>query len=172
MTRHPSFAPSDRSHAVVIGAGLGGLAAAMRLGAKGWRVTVIDRLDAVGGRASAIQSGGHRFDLGPTIVTAPEVFRKLWADCGYDFDADVDLIPLDPFYTIRWPDGSHLAARAGDAEMEAEVARLSPGDVAGWRKFLDDAEKRFVVGYEGMLTKPMHRFAETAKVLTALVCPG
>src|SRR6056297_906114 len=165
MTRHSTFETDTRSHAVVIGAGLGGLAAAMRLGAKGWRVTVLDRLDTPGGRASAIQSGGHRFDLGPTIVTAPQVFRKLFADCGRDFDAAVDLIPLDPFYTIRWPDGSHLDARAGDADMEAEVRRLAPGDVAGWRRFLADAAERYTVGYEGMLSKPMHRFVETAKVL-------
>ncbi|PWJ21690.1 phytoene desaturase [Jannaschia seohaensis] len=165
MTRHPTFEPTGRSRAVVIGAGLGGLAAAMRLGAKGWHVTVLDRLDTPGGRASSITSGGHRFDLGPTIVTAPEVFRRLFADCGHDFDAAIDLIPLDPFYTIRWPDGSHLAARAEDADMEAEIARLSPGDVAGWRRFLRDAEERYIVGYEGMLTKPMHRFVETAKVL-------
>ena len=92
--------------AVVIGAGLGGLAAAMRLGAKGYRVTVIDKLDAPGGRGSAIWQGGHRFDLGPTIITVPHVFRDLWRACGRDFDADVDLRPIDPFYEIRWPDGS------------------------------------------------------------------
>jgi phytoene desaturase len=165
MTRHSSFEPAPASHAVVIGAGLGGLAAAMRLGAKGWRVTVLDRLDMPGGRASTITSRGHRFDLGPTIVTAPQVFRKLFADCGRDFDAEVTLKALDPFYTIRWPDGSHLDVSGDDARMEAEVARLSPGDVAGWRRFMKDAKARYVVGYEGMLTKPMHRFAETAKVL-------
>ncbi|MEM9129977.1 MAG: FAD-dependent oxidoreductase, partial [Pseudomonadota bacterium] len=78
-------------NAVVIGAGLGGLASAMRLGAKGYRVTVLDRLDGPGGRGSAIWQDGHRFDLGPTIVTVPQVFRELWAACGRDFDADVDL---------------------------------------------------------------------------------
>ena len=165
MTRHPRYDPTPGSHAVVIGAGLGGLAAAMRLGARGWRVTVLDRLDVPGGRASTITSRGHRFDLGPTIVTAPQVFRKLFSDCGLDFDAAVSLKALDPFYTIRWPDGSHLDVSGDDAAMAAEVARLSPGDVAGWRRFLEDAEARYVVGYEGMLTKPMHRFAETAKVL-------
>ncbi|MEO0991250.1 MAG: NAD(P)-binding protein, partial [Pseudomonadota bacterium] len=71
-----------RKHAVIVGAGLGGLASAMRLGAKGYRVTVLDRLDCVGGRGSAITQGGHRFDLGPTIVTVPKVFRELWAACG------------------------------------------------------------------------------------------
>ena len=155
----------DGPHAVVVGAGLGGLAAAMRLGAAGWRVTVLDRLDGPGGRASRIHSRGHRFDLGPTIVTAPEVFRRLWRDCGRDFDTDVDLRALDPFYRIAWPDGSHFDARAGHLDAEAEVARLSPGDVAGWRRFLADAERRYVVGYEGMLSEPMHRLWSTVKVL-------
>ena len=101
----PEAAAPVAPHAVVIGAGLGGLASAMRLGAKGYRVTVLDRLDGPGGRGSAIWAEGHRFDLGPTIVTVPQVFRELWAACGRDFDADVDLRPLDPFYEIRWPDG-------------------------------------------------------------------
>ena len=69
--------PDPRSEAIVIGAGLGGLSAAMRLGAKGYRVTVLDKLDVVGGRGSALHRDGHRFDLGPTIVTVPKVFRAL-----------------------------------------------------------------------------------------------
>ena len=79
--------------AVVIGAGFGGLAAAIRLAAKGYRVRVLDRLDTPGGRGTAVHMDGHRFDLGPTIVTAPHVFRELWAVAGRDFDADVDLRP-------------------------------------------------------------------------------
>ncbi len=137
----------------------------MRLGAKGWRVTVIDRLDRAGGRGSSITQGGHRFDLGPTIVTVPDVFRDLWAATGNDFDRDVDLRPLDPFYTIRWPDGSHFAATSDTARMIAEVERLSPGDVEGYLRFLKDADRRFVVGYLGMVAKPMHRLWETVKVL-------
>ena len=151
--------------AVVIGAGLGGLASAMRLAHAGWAVTVLDRLAAPGGRATAITSRGHRFDLGPTIVTAPDLFRGLWSDCGLDFDADVDLRPVDPFYEIRWPDGSSIRPTQDDAAMEAAVAALSPGDVAGWRRFMRAAKDRHRVGYEGMLTRPMHAFSETLKVL-------
>ncbi|KIT14871.1 phytoene desaturase family protein [Jannaschia aquimarina] len=151
--------------AVVIGAGLGGLAAAMRLGAKGWNVTVLDRLDMPGGRASSITSRGHRFDLGPTIVTAPSVFRRLWSDCGEDFDRDVDLRPLDPFYRITWPDGSHFDAFAQHDAAEAEIARLAPDDVKGWHRFLRDAHARYVTGYEGMLIEPMHRAWSTIRVL-------
>ncbi len=113
-----SSAPST---AIVIGAGLGGLSAAMRLGAKGYRVTVVDRLDSLGGRGSSITENGHRFDLGPTIVTVPQGLRDLFALCGRDFDAEVDLRPLDPFYEIRWPDGSTFAARQDTDAMRAEV---------------------------------------------------
>ncbi|WP_235962662.1 phytoene desaturase [Jannaschia marina] len=151
--------------ALVIGAGLGGLAAAMRLGAKGYAVTVLDRLDRPGGRGSSITQDGYRFDLGPTIVTAPQVFEDLWRACGRDFHADVTLKPMDPFYEVRWPDGTRFRASGDDAAMVEEVARLSPGDVKGYLRFLKDAEARYVVGYEGMVAEPMHRLWSTLKVL-------
>ncbi|MFK7754646.1 MAG: phytoene desaturase [Sedimentitalea sp.] len=160
-----SSSGSAASQAVVIGAGLGGLAAAMRLGAKGYHVTVLDRLDRAGGRGSSITQDGHRFDLGPTIVTVPMVFEKLWRDCGRDFRADVDLRPMDPFYEIRWPDGTKFRAHSDDKRMFAEVEKLSPGDLKGYKKFLKDSHKRYVVGFEGMVAKPMHRAWETIKVL-------
>ncbi len=151
--------------AIVIGAGLGGLASAMRLGAKGYAVTVIDRLDRPGGRGSSVTQGGHRFDLGPTIVTVPQGLRDLWAACGRDFDRDVTLKPMDPFYEIRWPDGAHFTARQDDAAMEAEITRLSPGDLPGYRKFLDDAEDRYWFGYENLGRRAMHELWELIKVL-------
>ena len=163
----PEAAAPVAPHAVVIGAGLGGLASAMRLGAKGYRVTVLDRLDGPGGRGSAIWAEGHRFDLGPTIVTVPQVFRELWAACGRGFDADVDLRALDPFYEIRWPDGSRFAARQDTEAMRAEVARLSPGDVRGYERFLKDSEARYRIGFEDMGRRPMHRLADLVKVLPA-----
>lgn len=158
--------PIARPHdAIVVGAGLGGLAAAMRLGAKGYAVTVIDRLDRAGGRGSSVTENGHRFDLGPTIVTVPQVFEELWSECGEDFHKDVDLRPLDPFYEIRWPDGSVFAATGDTDRMVEEVARLSPRDVKGYKRFLKDSARRFVVGFEGMVDKPMHKFWSTGKVI-------
>ncbi|GAB1480997.1 phytoene desaturase [Paracoccaceae bacterium] len=149
----------------MIGAGIGGLAAAMRLGAKGYSVTVIDRLDMPGGRGSSITQGGHRFDLGPTIVTVPQGLRDLWAACGRDFDRDVDLRALDPFYEIRWSDGSHFTARQSTAAMRDEVARLSPGDLPGYDRFLKDSERRYWFGFEDLGRRSMHRFADLLKVL-------
>ena len=159
---HPA---TPASRAIVIGAGLGGLASAMRLGAKGYHVTVIDRLDMPGGRGTSISQGGHRFDLGPTIVTVPQGLRELWAACGRDFDRDVDLRALDPFYEIRWQDGSHFTARQSTDAMRAEVARLSPGDLAGYDKFLKDSEKRYWFGFEDLGRRSMHRFADLLRVL-------
>ena len=156
---------TGKGKAIVIGAGLGGLAAAMRLGAKGWQVTVLDRLDRPGGRGSSITQGGHRFDLGPTIVTVPQGLRDLWSACGRDFDRDVSLVPMDPFYEIRFNDGETFTARQDDAAMQAEVARISPRDVPGYNRFLKDSEARYRFGYEDLGKRPMDRLWETIKVL-------
>ncbi|MFU8897677.1 MAG: phytoene desaturase [Roseinatronobacter sp.] len=155
--------------AIVIGAGLGGLASAMRLGAKGYHVSVIDKLDLPGGRGSSITQGGHRFDLGPTIITVPQGLRDLWAACGRDFDRDVTLKPMDPYYEIRWADGSSFTMRQDEAAMEAEVKRLSPSDVAGYHKFLNDSEDRYWFGYEDLGRRPMNELWELIKVLPRFV---
>ena len=165
---HPNLSPNSqagRGRAVVIGAGIGGLASAMRLGAKGWQVTVLDRLDRPGGRGSSIDAGGHRFDLGPTIVTVPQGLRDLWAATGRNFDRDVTLVPMDPFYRITWPDGSTFTARQDTAAMRAEVARLSPGDLPGYDRFLKQSEDRYWFGYEDLGRRSMHRFLDLVKVL-------
>jgi phytoene desaturase len=171
MTRVDPLEPvhDARPHAVVVGAGLGGLAAAMRLGAKGYRVTVIDKLDVPGGRGSAIWKDGHRFDLGPTIVTVPQLYRDLWAACGRDFDADVTLKSLDPFYEIRWPDGTKFVAQQDTAKLRAEVAKLSPQDVKGFDRFLEDSAARYWFGFENLGRRSMHELWELIKVLPTFV---
>ena len=165
ISLRPSPVASEATAAIVIGAGLGGLASAMRLGAKGYRVTVIDRLDRAGGRGSSITHGGHRFDLGPTIVTVPQGLRDLWAVCGRDFDRDVTLKPMDPFYEIRWQDGSSFRMGPDEAKVRAEVAALSPGDVAGFTKFQKNSEARYWFGFEDLGRRSMHKLADLIKVL-------
>ncbi|NNE53396.1 MAG: phytoene desaturase, partial [Sulfitobacter sp.] len=122
-------------------------------------------LDKAGGRGSSITQDGHRFDLGPTIVTVPQVFEKLWEACGRDFHADVDLRALDPFYEVRWPDGTKFSACGDDARMFEEVSRINPDDLKGYKRFLKESQARYVVGFEGMVAQPMHRLWETIKVL-------
>ena len=119
-----------KPHAVVIGSGFGGLAAAIRLGARGFAVTVLERLDQPGGRARVFREDGFVFDAGPTVITAPFLLEELWELCGRRLEDEIDLRPVDPFYRIRFADGSQFDY-TGDAErMRAEVERLSPGDLS------------------------------------------
>src|SRR6056300_332672 len=161
--------PRNAPKAIVIGAGLGGLSAAMRLGAKGYRVTIIDRLDRLGGRGSSVAKNGYRFDLGPTILTVPDVFRRLWTDCGRDFDADVNITPVDPYYEIRWQDGSKFQIRDSQADMDAEVRRIFQSDFAGYQRFLKDCEKRYTFGFEGLGRRPLNKLWDLVKELPGFV---
>ena len=138
---------SDQPHAVVIGSGFGGLAAAIRLGARGYRVTVLEKLDAPGGRAYVYKQDGFVFDGGPTIVTAPFLLDELWALCGKKLSDDVDLRAVTPFYQIRFDDGE-IFNYTGDAEaMRQEVAKFSPSDVEGYERFVKQAKAVFDVGF-------------------------
>jgi phytoene desaturase len=139
---------SGRPRAVVIGSGFGGLAAAIRMAVKGWQVTVLEKLDAPGGRAYVHKQDGFTFDAGPTIVTAPFMLEELWALAGQRFADDVDLRPMDPFYRIRFDDGSWFDY-SGDAEhMKREVARFCPQDLAGYERFLAEAANCYRMGFE------------------------
>jgi phytoene desaturase len=143
-------------HALVIGAGFGGLAAAVRLGAKGYRVTVLEKLDAPGGRAYVFRDGGYTFDAGPTIITAPFVFEELWALCGRRMADDVELRSLDPFYRILFDDGSHFDAFAERARLREEVARYDAGDLAGFDRFMDASDRIYDVAFHQLAAKPFH----------------
>jgi phytoene desaturase len=156
--------PDRRPHAVVIGSGFGGLAAAVRLGARGYRVTVLERLDAPGGRARVHHQDGFTFDAGPTIVTAPFLFEELWALCGRRLADDVSLVPLSPFYTLRFADGSTFDCSADPAAMRAEVARLSPGDVAGYERFMRLSEQACRVAFEQLGHVPFDTVASMVRV--------
>jgi phytoene desaturase len=133
---------------VVIGSGFGGLAAAIRLGARGYRVSVLERLAAPGGRAFVHRQDGFTFDAGPTIITAPFLFQDLWRLCGRDLSDDVDLRSVDPLYRLVFDDGETITCHADAAAMEAEIARVSPGDVAGYRRFMARSQEICRLGFE------------------------
>ncbi|MES1162501.1 MAG: phytoene desaturase, partial [Rhizobacter sp.] len=160
---------TSKPHAIVIGSGFGGLAAAVRLGARGYRVTVLEKLDAPGGRACVHRQDGFTFDAGPTVITAPFMFEELWALCGRRMADDIDLRPVAPYYRIRFDDGECFDYSGDAAAMRAEVARLAPGDVAGYERFLKASEAIFKVGFEELCDKPFDSWTDMAKVLPALL---
>ncbi len=161
-----------RPHAVVIGSGFGGLAAAVRLGARGYRVSVIEQLEQAGGRASVFRQDGFTFDAGPTIITAPFMFEELWALCGKRFADDVDLRSLDPFYRIVFDDGGTFDCMGGAEAMRAEVARIAPKDVAGYERFLKYSEEIYRIGFEKLAHVPFGSMTDMARMAPELLRLG
>lgn len=158
-----------RSHAIVIGSGFGGLAAAVRLGTRGYRVTVLERLDQPGGRARVFREKGYVFDAGPTVITAPFLLEELWQLCGRRLADEVDLRPVDPFYRIRFDDGSEFDYSGDASRMRAEVGRFSPGDVAGYDAFVEMSERIFRVGFEQLGHVPFSSPADMLRIAPAMV---
>jgi phytoene desaturase len=169
MTAEQTRVAGRRPHAVVIGSGFGGLAAAVRLGARGYRVSVLERLGEPGGRASVFRQDGFTFDAGPTIVTAPFLFEELWQLCGRRMADDVDLRPISPFYRVRFSDGDEFDYTGDPAAMRGEVARFSPGDVAGYERFMRASEAIFRVGFEQLGHVPFSAWTDMAKVAPDMI---
>ncbi len=127
---------------IVIGAGPGGLASAILLAAAGQKVKVIERLPVVGGRTSSIQSGGYRFDLGPTFFLYPRVLDEIFRTAGTSLHKEVEMVRLNPQYRIQFDAGGHLDCTADIAEMERQIAALAPADAPGFRRFLSENREK------------------------------
>ncbi|MGQ0589583.1 MAG: phytoene desaturase [Sphingosinicella sp.] len=149
--------------AAVIGAGFGGLALAIRLQSAGIATTVIEARDKPGGRAYYWEKDGHVFDAGPTVITDPDCLKELWALSGAEMAADVELVPVTPFYRLTWPDGTVFDYSNDDPELERQIAALNPEDVAGYRKFLDYSAGVYREGYEKLGAVPFLDFASMIK---------
>ena len=136
--------------AIVIGSGFGGLAAAIRLSCKGYHVQVLEKLDAPGGRASVHKQDGFTFDAGPTIITAPYLLEELWTLCGRQFSHDITLKEMEPFYRIRFDDGSWFDYSGNDKTMRSEIARFASDDLAGYERFMVEANLAHKLGFEDL----------------------
>lgn len=136
--------------AIVIGSGFGGLAAAIRLSCKGYHVQVLEKLNAPGGRASVHKQDGFTFDAGPTIITAPYLLEELWTLCGRTFTHDITLKAMEPFYRIRFDDGTWFDYSGNDKTMRAEIARFASDDLAGYDRFMVEANLAHKLGFEDL----------------------
>jgi phytoene desaturase len=157
-----------RPHAIVIGAGLGGLAAAIRLGARGYRVTVLEQLDAPGGRAYVFRQDGFIFDAGPTIITAPFLLEDLWRLCHRRLSDDVQLRAVQPFYRIRFDDGEVLDCSADERSMREQIERIAPGDFSGYQRFLKASEDIYNVAFERLAHLPFDSLQDMLRLVPDL----
>ena len=128
----------SKKKVVVIGAGPGGLAAAMQLARGGCEVTLLERRDRVGGRTSAIQREGFRFDCGPTFFLYPRVLSEIYHSVGRDFVDEVPMERLDPQYRLTFGGGGQLDCTPDMDEMDRQIAQFSPADVGQLRRYMED----------------------------------
>ena len=155
--------------AAVIGSGFGGLALAIRLQSAGFRTVIFEKRDKPGGRAYVYRDGGFTFDAGPTVVTAPDCLRELFALSGRSMEHYVRLLPVEPFYRLFWQDGFTFDY-SGNAELiEAQIARKSPADVAGYKRFLAYSQEVFRQGYEKLAHVPFLNWSSMLAVAPQLV---
>jgi phytoene desaturase len=170
--RFPLSVDSKKPHAIVIGAGFGGLAMAIRLAVRGYQVSVFENCEQAGGRACVYRQDGFSFDAGPTIVTAPHLLEELWAMCGKRLQDDVPLVPMQPFYQIRFFDGSVMSCSGAADAMRAEIQRLSPDDVEGYERFMVWSEKTFNIGFQKLGNVPFNTPWDMAKAVPEIVALG
>lgn len=156
----------------VIGSGFGGLAAAIRCAALGHRVTVYEARDRAGGRAAPVSGGGYRFDGGPSIITAPAELADLLALAGRRLHDALDLRELDPFYEIRFGDGSVLPVHRDRGRLAEAVDALAPGESRGLAPFFDQTAALYAQAFERLGAQPFLRARDFAAVVPAMAATG
>ena len=150
--------PPKHSDVLVIGAGFGGIAAALRMRAKGYSVTIVDRLQAIGGRAQVFEKGGFRHDAGPTLITAPFLFDELFELFGEKREDHLEFRPLDPWYRFYFHGGKKFDYCPSLEKTNAQIKQFSGDDVQGYANLLKASKAIFEVGFEKLADKPFDKF--------------
>ncbi len=157
------------TRAIVIGAGFGGLALAIRLQSAGIDTLVVEARDRPGGRAYVFEKDGFTFDAGPTVVTDPACLSELWQLTGQRIERDVDLVPVSPFYRLSWPDGSTFDYGNDKASLARQIAALDPADLEGYEQFLSYSASVYEEGYLKLGAVPFLDFRSMLKAAPALL---
>lgn len=153
---------------VVIGSGFGGLSAAIRLRAQGHEVTILEKRERLGGRAYVYEQDGFTFDAGPTIITAPGLIDELFEITGKKTADYVQLVKINPFYNIRWEDGTVFYYNDDKENLLAQIRKISPNETDGYRRFAKDLGEIYRIGFE-LIDKPFSGIWDMAKVVPEMI---
>ncbi len=152
---------------VIIGAGMGGLAAALRLRHMGFDVTVIEKQKRPGGRSNVLQEQGFRVDIGPTILVMKETFEETYRAIGQDINQRIKFVPLDPNYRIYYHDGMYIDLYNSMAKLAAECERVEPGVTTRLFRFIGDSAKKYELGMD-FVARNYDRITDLANPSAAL----
>ena len=166
---HKSKSYPNPATALVVGAGFGGIASALRLRRLGYEVTLLDNNPKLGGRAQVYEDGPFKFDAGPTVITAPFLFDELFALYGKKRSDYVELMRVEPWYRFEFADGEKLDYGGGLEDTIAEINRLSPGEGKGYEKLVLFSKRIFRVGFEKLADQPFHQFWIMLRQVPALI---
>lgn len=169
----PRTIPGPTSHVVVVGAGLAGLSAALRLAGAGRRVTLLERESVPGGRNGLLEKSGYRFDTGPSVLTMPDLIRDALAEVGEELEDWLELMPVSPLYRAFFADGTQLDVHANTAQMEEEISRvIGPEEAAGYGRYVDFVTKLYKYEFNDFIDKnidsPFHLLTPNLARLVAL----
>ena len=159
----------NNQHAIVIGAGFSGIATALRLRALGYQVTLMERLDSLGGRAQVFKRAGYTHDAGPTVITAPFLFDELFELFDEKLEDHLEFVPLDPFYRFHFSDGSQFDYRASVEDTLSEIRRFNPEDAEGYLRLLDQSKKVYDIGFKKLVHRPFISVWQMFKQIPALI---
>ena len=153
----------------MVGGGFGGIASALRLRAKGYDVTLIDRCLQLGGRAQYLEKNGYRHDVGPTVITAPFLFEELFMLFNEKLADHITLVPLKPWYRFVYPDGDHFNYGGSLKDTLDEIRRIEPDDCDGYIKLLNHSKHIFEIGFVELATQPFNRLWTMVKQIPRLI---
>jgi phytoene desaturase len=153
---------------IVIGSGFGGLSAAIRLQAQGHDVTIIEKRDKLGGRAYVYEQDGFKFDGGPTIITAPWLIDELFEIAGKKTADYVKLVKIDPFYNIRWEDGTVFHYNDDKETLYEQIRKIAPDEVDNYKKFASELDDIYRVGFE-LIDQPFNSIWSMIKVIPQMI---
>lgn len=149
---------NGRGRAAVVGAGFGGLAAAIRLQAGGFETVLFEARDQPGGRAYVYRDSGFTFDGGPTVITAPSCIEELFTLAERKMSEHLELLPVEPFYRLLFHDGERFDYTNDTQHLLSQIRRFNPRDAKGYVQFLDYSRRVFEVGYQELVATPFLRF--------------
>ena len=159
----------DNIKTLVVGGGFGGMAAALRCRAMGHKVTIIDKLSKLGGRAQVIERNGYKYDTGPTVITAPFLIEELFNLFNEKLSDHLEFKPLDPWYRFHFHDSTTFDYSSTIEETKKEISKFSPEDAESYDNLLKESEKIFDIGFTKLSDQPFSSFWTMIKQIPYLL---